>query len=1258
MISSANLRVIRLASLFTAIMAVTLFFGSGINSPIPADAGPGGPGVGSHFQQSAVYRYCDSPLPISSLPTLCAEGAATETLAAGVPYDLTIKYDIPYGHMNASALVNFSPPDTVITPSLGPGSLPLGAVVGRLRSATTLGLTSQACSPLGQDTYALEVNFTFLNATTNTTNTLDSMSIANAGGEGAIEVFRDDINGNGLPDHVDFYPNFLNKVFDSDRNGDINGDLDELDTFSEVADATPGTAPFTGEAAVGLDLNADTDLADDTADLNGDGDVADVAIPENPGATAVDPYGTVDPLVPLARYSGTTTVAGTAVILQFVVLEPGSLSGFVSPHPFSDISAEMGYPTIVVLQDPNQALAPSAITDFCAPLSTYTLAYGTSKDNPCTPATAGGTNQPNDGAGCFNSNQQCAVGCGLNGYINDPLTYCTNEMDDDFPLDTFSNDGCPVIGGDECLFTVPCLAVADPDCVGSFDNDLDGVPNDGCPAVGGSEAAIALRTSAVGCSAVCEGGVVRIMNPPAGTGVHGSGTQISLNATASLRDNDNDGYENNLDTCKDSVNTEDPRLTSGADFDGIDPVCDLWPAVSALFNQDDDDVGPLNPTNTWANPQDNCPIFENDTQRQADGSLPRTRTAPNGGPAGDDTGDACEGAETGAACLNAVNDDPANDGRVNDGCPARGASGGAASAETGAACANAVDDDDANDDLDPVGTGDPDGWINDGCPAFDSALKAVIANGHFHAHMEIIAKCIGGLDTDGDGYCDALEIALGSLPGAVVDNLPFCESAQCGSAATIPGAGGAESGAQCGADAADSDGDGVVNDGCPIVGVKEANNLLPAGAQCQDAVDSDTIPDGAINDGCVTVGRGNCADGVDNDTDGTIDGLDAGCSTPEHEALDYPLPLGNLGSGADADNDGIPDHDDAEGAAGDDLTNVADGQMEEPHQVCNDDIDQDRDTFRDAFAILNNDTTAPFDGTVDGTAAEPDGADAGADPDCFGSLLDLDRDGVPNATDNCDGTGEADRFANFNPTQKNTGGAAAGDICDSDDDGDGSSDATERGCGSRVLQATSVCEVAGNGVDDDKDGEIDEATLLLLSNPTAQSILAGAAGDRWAFHDRDGDGYTLDQERSIGTEAAIFIGDIVDDDPCGGYLGLGADGWPSDPAGNNILNVADIGSFLAPNRPFDGHTGPTAVLSYNKFNHTLDDTAPFDGVSGIEAAMARWNLSLPPHTGTTAINIADLGALITGAAGSPAKPAMFGGKQAFITNGGQCPFAP
>ena len=211
-------------------------------------------------------------------------------------------------------------------------------------------------------------------------------------------------------------------------------------------------------------------------------------------------------------------------------------------------------------------------------------------------------------------------------------------------------------------------------------------------------------------------------------------------------------------------------------------------------------------------------------------------------------------------------------------------------------------------------------------------------------------------------------------------------------------------------------------------------------------------------------------------------------------------------------------------------------------------------------------------------------------------------------------------------------GDGISDDVDADDDGDRVNDVDEGPCGGNALNAAIRPERLDTPADDDGDTLINEA----LPSPASDGF------------DCDGDGWKGDQENLIYNNAPSTG---RDQDPCG------YDGWGSDLSGvsNTTVNIADINSFLSPPRASnDGHG------TFNKFNHTLDD----DGVLGIDSDMARWNLSVPPHLASTAINIADLNALITGAPGSPARPPMFNGLLAFFTDpdgagplvSGECPW--
>ena len=87
-------------------------------------------------------------------------------------------------------------------------------------------------------------------------------------------------------------------------------------------------------------------------------------------------------ITPRARYFGQASVAGSAVSLNFVILEPG-----VTVPVLGGLDASWGYPSQYILNnngDPGATASPNPITDFCTPLSAEIVIFGTSKDNPDT----------------------------------------------------------------------------------------------------------------------------------------------------------------------------------------------------------------------------------------------------------------------------------------------------------------------------------------------------------------------------------------------------------------------------------------------------------------------------------------------------------------------------------------------------------------------------------------------------------------------------------------------------------------------------------------------------------------------------------------------------------------------------------------------------------------------------------------------------------------------------------------------------------
>jgi hypothetical protein len=82
---------------------------------------------------------------------------------------------------------------------------------------------------------------------------------------------------------------------------------------------------------------------------------------------------------------GSAWVAGSSIQLDLLIFAPGALAAaFTGSHPFADLTAEVGYTTATVLQNPKaQPINGSAITDFCSSVDTITTVWGEARSNPC-----------------------------------------------------------------------------------------------------------------------------------------------------------------------------------------------------------------------------------------------------------------------------------------------------------------------------------------------------------------------------------------------------------------------------------------------------------------------------------------------------------------------------------------------------------------------------------------------------------------------------------------------------------------------------------------------------------------------------------------------------------------------------------------------------------------------------------------------------------------------------------------------------------
>jgi hypothetical protein len=156
-----------------------------------------------------------------------------------------------------------------------------------------------------------------------------------------------------------------------------------------------------------LDENNTRDFAED-----GNGDGNDDAIDLYP-----DFLDRIVDEQPIRRSAGITLVAGTPVLLQFLVFEPGILIRDDIPN-----DPELGFPSVTFLQnigDDSAVPAPGVITDFCTPLVTDNLTLGQTPDgvklfvNPTdgtsTFTTLGRGQRDADGDGYENSLDTCAL---------------------------------------------------------------------------------------------------------------------------------------------------------------------------------------------------------------------------------------------------------------------------------------------------------------------------------------------------------------------------------------------------------------------------------------------------------------------------------------------------------------------------------------------------------------------------------------------------------------------------------------------------------------------------------------------------------------------------------------------------------------------------------------------------------------------------------------------------------------------------------
>ena len=316
------------------------------------------------------------------------------------------------------------------------------------------------------------------------------------------------------------------------------------------------------------------------------------------------------PIQPRARLFGTSNISGNWVTLNFVFFDAGQTLEI--GQTVVTFNANLGTSAVTILNDPEAQTAPSAITDFCAPLLTQFWALGKTMDNPCTPT-------PGPGANCPIQTEQAPseiISIPGEAYPSMPCD-ARSKFDDDH--DGKINDGCPQVGA---------TAEQGTQCDNDISDDTeDSNVNDGCPAVGDQSEGARIPGA---CSATDEGGCTNRANPATG------GTYKAVTLALSQRDLDGDGYENGFDTCFDKANPEwNPRApdpTNDTDLDGIPNVCDPDPAHAAAGSPTgckSGYTGPDEDQDCFANRADTCFKDSNlkDPTKAAD-NFPETNANP------------------------------------------------------------------------------------------------------------------------------------------------------------------------------------------------------------------------------------------------------------------------------------------------------------------------------------------------------------------------------------------------------------------------------------------------------------------------------------------------------------------------------------------------------------------------------------------------------------------------------------------------------
>ena len=133
---------------------------------------------------------------------------AVADTAPEVMSDLSFHLDLPNGDANFAGVAGFVPDDWGIVEGR---DVPIGAIVGKVESRAALGFIGSACN------IDLTIEFDIVNASVDIDDTVSFNDTDKADVDNTPDYAKDVNPANGLYDAFDKYPDFINRVFDTDN---------------------------------------------------------------------------------------------------------------------------------------------------------------------------------------------------------------------------------------------------------------------------------------------------------------------------------------------------------------------------------------------------------------------------------------------------------------------------------------------------------------------------------------------------------------------------------------------------------------------------------------------------------------------------------------------------------------------------------------------------------------------------------------------------------------------------------------------------------------------------------------------------------------------------------------------------------------------------------------------------------------------------------------------------------------------------------